>query len=116
MSRRNVSEEFLSNALDKLQQSVTVSIATEVKRSIEALKETIINNLIEENKVLLKNVKTLESEVSLISDRLYYLESKQIEQQQRSRRNNMELHGIPNTVDDNNLARKPLWTSLTRLR
>ena len=45
MSRRNVSEEFLSNALDKLQQSVTVSIATEVKRSIEALKETIIINL-----------------------------------------------------------------------
>ena len=103
MSRRNVSEEFLSNALDKLQQSVTVSIATEVKRSIEALKETILNNLIEENKALLQKVKILESEISSISDRLYYLESNQVDQQQRSRRNNLELHGIPNVVDDNEL-------------
>ena len=110
MARRNVTELMVSEALDDLRHSLTKSIAGEINASIESLKETVINELINENKKLFKKCNSLEEqvddlyrEIDDIRDLIFNVELNLQDQQQRSRRTNIEIHGIPNNVNDFNL-------------
>ena len=110
MSRRNVTESMVSDALDELRSSLTASIAAEINACIQSLKDTVIHDLIKENErlflkcnALKKNVDHLYNEINDIHDLIYNIEVNLNDQQQRSRRTNIEIHGIPDNINDNNL-------------
>ena len=101
-SRRNVTEKFVDEALASVKANILDTITPEINKSIDSLKESLIQNLVEENRKLKKRVNVLEDEVDDLYDRMLTLEA---EQQQRSRRNNLEIHGIPNEILDENLEK-----------
>ena len=105
-----VTEAFLTNSLDALKANLLDTLDIQLKNSIEALKTEIIENLINENKRLSKKCDELEKKVSELYntdddliDRLYELECGVYDQNQRSRKNNIEISGVPNDVLDENL-------------
>ena len=104
-SRRNVTEKFVDEALASVKANILDTITLEINKSIDSLKESLIQNLVEENRKLKKRVNVLEDEVDDLYDRMLTLEADVNEQQQRSRRNNLEIHGIPNEILDENLEK-----------
>ena len=110
LTRRNVTESMVSEALDDLRSSLTTTITNEIHYTIESLKDTVIKDLIDENKRLFSKCNLLEKqvdhlyiEIDDIHDLIYDIEVNVHDQQQRSRRTNIELHGIPNNISDSDL-------------
>ena len=101
----NCTEKFVIDTVEELKASLLDAISIEIKKSIDALKSSIIDSLVKDNKILSKKVKTLENEIDHLHDRVYDMEVGLIDQQQRSRRNNLEITGIPNDVLDTNLEK-----------
>ena len=50
-------------------------------------------------------IRKMEDELDELTDRIEELEASMIEQQQRSRRNNLEIHGLPVDILDENLEK-----------
>ena len=71
----------------------------DLKKDLLNIKETVIQNLLNDNKKLRAKVKSLE-------DNLVHVESECYGQDQYGRRNNIEINGIPNSVDSDNLEDK----------
>ena len=71
----------------------------DLKNDIAALREQVIKNLVDENLRLQEKVVFLEKRLNLTESDTYSL-------QQYSRRNNIEISGIPETVTDNDLEQK----------
>ena len=110
ISRRNVTETMVSDALDDLRSSLTSTITNEIHNTIESLKDTVIKDLIDENKKLFTKCNSLQNkvdhlytEIDDIHDIIYNIEVNLHDQQQRSRRTNIELFGVPNNVSDTDL-------------
>ena len=70
-----------------------------VSTDINLMKDQIINNLMESNKKLQKRVENLENQ---IKNQQYEIDANN----QYHRRNNLEIHGIPNNVNDEDLEDK----------
>ena len=68
----------------------------EINDSISHIKDTLINNLIEDNNKLRTKVTSLENRIEKSEASFYTLEN-------YNRRNNLEIDGIPNNVSDINL-------------
>ena len=68
----------------------------DLKNDISALREQVIKNLVNENSRLQEKVVVLEKRLNLTESETYSLH-------QYSRRNNIEISGIPETVIDNDL-------------
>ena len=112
MSKKNVSEDYLNKELLNLESRITSSISSaikiEISSSIKSLQDTVIENLVNENKRLSEKVRILEANFNSLNERMIANEINIADQQQRSRRNNMEIHGIPDSVNDENLEGKVL--------
>ena len=70
-----------------------------ISEDINSMREQIINNLVKANKVLQNKVDKLEKQ---LKNQESYAEANN----QYHRRNNIEIHGIPNTVMDDQLENK----------
>ena len=110
MSKKNVSEDYLNKELSYLETRITSSISATIKNeissSIKALQDTVIENLINENKRLSEKVRLLEANFNNLNESMIANEINIADQQQRSRRNNMEIHGISDSVNDDSLEHK----------
>ena len=107
-----ITESFLDDSFAALTASLKDTLHLEIAKSIETLKTEVIANLLEQNKLLAARVKVLETKVQTqswqideIFDLTYDLEAGLYDQQQRSRRKNIEIAGIPNEVLDENLEK-----------
>ena len=99
----NVTPRFVVETINEMKAEILDSINLEINKSIETLKSTIIENLVNENIRLSNKCNKLENEVYEFYDRFYDLESGLYELQQRSRRKNIEIAGLPNDILDENL-------------
>lgn len=90
--------EFLKNELIALRQ--------EISKQLLKHKDEIIDTLREENINLKKEISSLKSEIDAKDKIIYEIEKDVIDVQQYIRRNNIEICGIPNEVDDNKLEDK----------
>ena len=83
----------------KLKKNIKKSVTEEVNESITSIKNTIIDALKKENLRLQNWVKKLEDQVSETDQRSNILD-------QYNRRNNLEIHGAPPNVTDDELEGK----------
>ena len=88
-------------AVTKFQTSVTT-----LQADIIAIKETVIKNLLEENKRLKERVHQLEIGQDDNLEYIIEVEKQSQNLEQYTRRNNLEINGIPNTIADENLESK----------
>ena len=98
--KRSVSEKYFSEAIIELKDDLNESISHQINEIINSLRETIIDNLVKENNRLKKKITLLTEEVAFLYDNLYNIELGSNDQQQRSRRINIEICGIRNNVPD----------------
>ena len=68
----------------------------EIKESINEIKNTVLNRFLEENK-------NLKQQVELLSKRTILLESEHWRLNQYTRRNNIEISGIPDNIESEKL-------------
>ena len=73
-----------------------------IRESLEDIKENVLNKVLEENRKLRKRVEKLEEDKEELYDSISEVQRNLNKQDQYSRRNNIELSGIPDSV--NNLA------------
>ena len=114
-TRQNASQLFVRNYVDDEIEQSKANILDEIKIRIKEYSEeiNISNNFLkDENKKLTSKIKSLVKDnkenildIEFLKDRIYDLESSVFEQQQRSRRNNIELHGLPNIILDETLEK-----------
>ena len=86
-SRLDQKFSSLSSKFDHIEGSVS-----DIKNDIIAIKDTVIQRLVAEN--------------TRLNKRVYDLECEFYKNQQYNRRNNIEISGIPDTVQDNELEDK----------
>ena len=105
----------LKNSLEEKLNELHKDLSAELLTSINILKSEIIENLVAENKRLSGKCNELEGEVYnlnnelfKLSDKIYNIEILTHDSQQRSRKNNAEITGIPNTVTDDELEKTVL--------
>ena len=101
--KRNVSEKYFSEAITELKADLKEWLSLQIKDSINSLRETIIDNLVKENQRLKKKITFLTEEVDVLYDKMHEVELGLNDQQQRSRRRNIEICGITNDVSDESL-------------
>ena len=83
----------------KLKKNIKNSVTEEVNESIMSIKNTIIDALKEENLKLQNKVKKLEEQLLEIDQKNNHLD-------QYSRRNNLDIQGIPANITDDELEGK----------
>ena len=71
--KKPITSEEIDEALEDCKKSIIETFQNELKTSIDALRNTIINNLVKENKRLSKKVVYLEETIEDINDMLYFL-------------------------------------------
>jgi len=69
------------------------------------MKDEIIKNLVESNKELQKKIKTLEKKVNDLEHNEERIITNIEGNNQYGRRNNLEISGIPNEIEDENLEK-----------
>ena len=62
-----------------------------------------MNQIVAENKKLQSDIAIVKNVNHKLEDKIVYLEKNQAKGEQYSRRNNVEISGIPNTIPDNDL-------------
>ena len=85
--------------LDEIENNIKKSVTEEVNKSIMSIKNTIIDALKEENLKLQNKVKKLEEQLLETDQKNNHLD-------QYSRRNNLEIQGIPANITDDKLEGK----------
>ena len=89
----------INNKLNEIENNIKSNITEQVNESIISIKESIINALKEENKLLKSKVLNLEHKLSQSEAHINSLD-------QYNRRNNLEIQGIPSNVSDDALEDK----------
>ena len=78
----------------------------DINDSITILKENVIEHLLEEKKRLNSKIKNIETDNKIFSDKIKDIEKNNAKTEQYDRRNNVELHGIPNYIEHDKLEEK----------
>ena len=107
----NVSESALNllKKLDLVQKILDLKGKVVIDADLHKLCEiierlsAIMNQIVEENKKLQSDVAIVKNANRKLEDKIVYLEKKQTKGEQYSRRNNVEISRIPNTIPDNDL-------------
>ena len=107
IKNKNASEQFVLDEVDQAKANILDSVNATLKTALEdnKLNYNIEKNLRTRIDDLEYNIKILEDDVKYLLKRNYSLETNIYEQQQRSRRSNIEIHGIPNEILDENLEK-----------
>ena len=110
-TRAKVLEDMLNTSIlesnTELQKSfddkITIlknELKNEIHKSLENIKSTIINQLSKENKRLRERVHILESETDDLYEKMYYFECSVQGANQHNRKNNIEISGLPDEIED----------------
>ena len=91
--------ETLNRKLNEIENNIKSNITEQVNESIISIKESIINALKEEKKLLKSKVLNLEHKLSQSEAHINNLD-------QYNRINNLEIQGIPSNVSDDALKIK----------
>ena len=94
----NADQPDLLSALSKVESNLMQNI-TNLKDEVINLKDIIIKNLQDENK-------RLKTKVNVLENKIIDLEIQNNNLDQYSRRNNVEISGIPQSVSDNQVEEK----------
>ena len=78
----------------------------QLQQDLLAIKDTVIKNLLDENKGLQERVKLLEENNDEHQDHFIDIEKQSQALEQYTRRNNLEISGIPNNISDEALETK----------
>ena len=89
----------INNQLKDIKKNFTKSVHDMVTKSISKVKDSVIEALREENFKLQMKCENLEA-------KLFELQKASNKQEQYTRRNNLEIHGIPVEVKDDQLEQK----------
>ena len=84
--QRNVTEQYVDDAITTMKASLLDILAIEIKKSIEELKFSTINDLKKENMRLSTIIHGLEDNLDDLDDIIFKFEVAMNEQQQRSQR------------------------------
>ena len=76
MSRRTVTEKFVDESMEQLKSSLLDTVTLEISKSVDALKNNIINQLVEENKRLSRKCKKMSENIEHLHDEVNYLYDK----------------------------------------
>lgn len=79
---------------------------SQILKDLLEIKDTVIKHLLKENERLKERVKVLEDNTEEYQCNLIDVESQSQQLEQYTRRNNLEISGIPNTVSDKDLESK----------
>lgn len=93
-----LTKDFLSNELGSLKNYF--------ENHLNSLKEEIINRLQEENKLLKEDINHLKQDLNEKNQLIIDMEKDIIDVQQYIRRNNVEIIGIPSTINEKDLEKK----------
>ena len=107
----NVSESALNllKKLDLVQKILDLKGKVVIDADLHKLCEiierlsAIMNQIVAENKKRQSDVAIVKNANRKLEDKIVYLEKKQTKGEQYSRRNNVEISRIPNTIPDNDL-------------
>ena len=99
--KNSVDQKFnsINSRLDQKESNIQKNITNVVNESIMSIKDSIIDSLKEENM-------KLQSRVQQLEDKALRMEITKNNHEQYTRRNNIEIQGIPATAADDNLEIK----------
>ena len=104
--QKNATEQYIINEVEQAKANIMDSMNAAIKKTLEestTQNNANINRLKYKINELEKYIKYLEDDVDYLLGRNYSVEANIFNLQQRSRRNNLEIHGIPNDILDENL-------------
>jgi len=101
-------DDFIRENFTKLNNKMDVITErnTEIKEEIRQMKDVIIQNLVNSNKALQNTVKNLQERINKIEKREKDLTVNTEKHNQYGRRNNIEISGISNDIEDDMLEEK----------
>ena len=99
----DIKKEELVNLLFQNKELEEISNLNDIRQSIDELKENVIKHILEENKRLRDRITILDESCAKQSDKIASMEKDLWDNAQYTRRNNIELSGISDTIDDDEL-------------
>ena len=99
------SMKSIQESIDSFRDDYKNTVA-QLQQDLLAIKDTIIKNLLDENKHLKEMVKLLEENYDEHQDYIIDTEKQSQALEQYARHNNLEISGIPNNISDETLERK----------
>ena len=101
----NPSMKSIQESIDNFRNEHKITV-DQIQKDLLEIKDTIIQNLLDENKQLKDRVKALEDQADEHDEQLIEIEKHSHGLEQYTRRNNLEINGIPNDISDENLEMK----------
>ena len=95
----------MQESIDSFRDDYKNTIAQR-QQDLLAIKDTVIKNLLDENKRLKERVKSLEENYNEHQDYIIDIAKQTQALEQYTRRNNLEISGIPNNISDEALETK----------
>ena len=99
------SMKSMQESIDSFRDDYKNTIAQR-QQDLLAIKDTVIKNLLDENKRLKERVKSLEENYNEHQDYIIDIAKQTQALEQYTRRNNLEISGIPNNISDEALETK----------
>ena len=100
-----LSMKSIQESTDSFRDDYKNTVA-QLQQDLLAIKDTIIKNLMDENKCLKERVKLLEENNDEHQDHIIDIEKQSQALEQYTRRNNLKISGIPNNISDEALETK----------
>ena len=99
------SMKFIQESIDSFRHDYKNTVA-QLQQDLLVIKDTIIKNLLDENKCLKERVKLLEENNDEHQDHIIDIEKQSQALEQYTRHNDLEISGIPNNISDEALEIK----------
>ena len=99
------SMKSIKELIDSFRDDCKNTVA-QLQQDLLAIKDTVIKNLLDESKGLKERVKSLEENYDEHQDHIIDIEKQSQALEQYTRRNNLEICGIPNNISDEALETK----------
>ena len=99
------SMKSIQESIDSFRDDFKNTLA-QLQQDLLAIKDTVIKNLLDEKKRLKERVKLLEENYDEHQDYIIDIEKQSQALEQYTRRNNLEISGIPNNISDEDLETK----------
>ena len=100
---QEIKKDDLVNLIFQNKELEEMSNLNDISQSLKELKDNVIQRILEENKRLRKRIDLLEESNSKQNTKIVHMEKDLYENAQYNRRNNIELFGICDEIDDDEL-------------
>ena len=100
---QDIKKDDLVNLLFQNKELEEMSNLNDIRQSIQDMKDNVINHILEENKRLRDKISILDENYARQNSKIVKLEKDLWDNSQYTRRNNIELSGICESIDDEEL-------------